>query len=179
VPFEPLLLWMASDDLILDLVIGCSGKDTAGEKLVLCGVRATVDDALGVGIADSGEGLELVGRSSVDVERCGRSGRCRGCLGSLSDGKDRGNSKEESSGKELTAKIEHRRISLWDECLTAEEYESAWVASINKFRASLRFVDFLRFRSYPEVEMSMLHLHHGHHHHHAESVLAAVSGVAK
>jgi hypothetical protein len=33
--------------------------------------------------------------------------------------------------------------------------------------------------SYPEIEMSLLHLHHGHHHHHAESVLAAVSGVAK
>jgi hypothetical protein len=33
--------------------------------------------------------------------------------------------------------------------------------------------------SYPEMEMSLLHLHHGHHHHHAESVLAAVSGVAK
>jgi hypothetical protein len=33
--------------------------------------------------------------------------------------------------------------------------------------------------SYSEMEMSLLHLHHGHHHHHAESVLAAVSGVAK
>ncbi len=33
--------------------------------------------------------------------------------------------------------------------------------------------------SYSEIEMSLLHLHHGHHHHHAESVLAAVSGVAK
>jgi len=33
--------------------------------------------------------------------------------------------------------------------------------------------------SYPEIEMSMLHLHRGHHHHHAKSVLAAVSGVAK
>jgi hypothetical protein len=30
-----------------------------------------------------------------------------------------------------------------------------------------------------KTEMSLLHLHHGHHHHHAESVLAAVSGVAK
>src|ERR1700721_1979749 len=100
---------MTSDDLVLDLVVGCSGKDTAGEELILCGVRATVDDALGVGIPDPGEGLELVGRSSVDIERCGRSGRCSGCLGSLSDGKDRSNNKEESSGKEFTAKIEHRR----------------------------------------------------------------------
>jgi len=40
-------------------------------------------------------------------------------------------------------------------------------------------VDFSKLESYPEIEMSMLHFHHGHHHHHAESVLAAVSGVAK
>ena len=41
------------------------------------------------------------------------------------------------------------------------------------------WVDFSKLESYPEMEMSLLHLHHGHHHHHAESVLAAVSGVAK
>jgi hypothetical protein len=40
-------------------------------------------------------------------------------------------------------------------------------------------VDFSKLESYPEREMSTLHLHHGHHHHHAKSVLAAVSGVAK
>jgi hypothetical protein len=40
-------------------------------------------------------------------------------------------------------------------------------------------VDFSKLERYPEIEMSLLHLHHGHHHHHAESVLAAVSGVAK
>jgi hypothetical protein len=40
-------------------------------------------------------------------------------------------------------------------------------------------VDFSKLESYSEREMSLLHLHHGHHHHHAESVLAAVSGVAK
>jgi hypothetical protein len=40
-------------------------------------------------------------------------------------------------------------------------------------------VDFSKLESYPETEMSIFHLHHGHHHHHAESVLAAVSGVAK
>jgi len=33
--------------------------------------------------------------------------------------------------------------------------------------------------SYSEREMSMLRHHHGHHHHHAESVLAAMSGMAK
>ncbi len=41
------------------------------------------------------------------------------------------------------------------------------------------WVDFSKLKSYPEMEMSTLHLHHGHHHHHATSVLAAVSGVAK
>lgn len=73
-----------------------------------------------------------------------------------------------------------------DEYLTAEEYESAWVASMNKlaialfreFPVSQSRIDFFRLESYSEVEMSMVHLHHGHHHHHAESVLAAVSGVA-
>jgi len=29
------------------------------------------------------------------------------------------------------------------------------------------------------MEMNFVKHHHGHHHHHAESVLAAVSGVAK
>jgi hypothetical protein len=41
------------------------------------------------------------------------------------------------------------------------------------------WVDFSMLESYPEMEMSLLHLHHGHHHHHAECVLAALSGVAK
>jgi hypothetical protein len=35
------------------------------------------------------------------------------------------------------------------------------------------------WKSYSEREMSMLRHHHGHHHHHAESVLAALSGMAK
>ena len=42
-----------------------------------------------------------------------------------------------------------------------------------------RWVDFSKLKSYPEMDMSTLHLHHGHHHHHATSVLAAVSSVAK
>jgi hypothetical protein len=41
-------------------------------------------------------------------------------------------------------------------------------------------VDFLRRRRYSETAMRSLNLHHGHHHHHhAQSVLAAMSGVAK
>jgi hypothetical protein len=49
---------------------------------------------------------------------------------------------------------------------------------MSKFEV-VRWVDFSELQSYSDIEMSMLHLHHGHHHHHAESVLAAVSGVAK
>jgi hypothetical protein len=41
-------------------------------------------------------------------------------------------------------------------------------------------VDFLRRQRYSEFAMRSLNLHHGHHHHHhAQSVLAAMSGVAK
>jgi hypothetical protein len=41
-------------------------------------------------------------------------------------------------------------------------------------------VDFLWLRRYSENAMRSLNLHHGHHHHHhAQSVLAAMSGVAK
>jgi hypothetical protein len=50
---------------------------------------------------------------------------------------------------------------------------------VKNFAAGLGRVDFSKLESYPEREMSTLHLHHGHHHHHAKSVLAAVSGVAK
>jgi hypothetical protein len=47
-----------------------------------------------------------------------------------------------------------------------------------RFRWWWSRVDFSMPESYSELEMSLLHLHHGHHHHHAESVLAAMSGVA-
>jgi hypothetical protein len=47
-----------------------------------------------------------------------------------------------------------------------------------KFADHSAQVDFRTLESYSEVEMNELH-HHGHHHHHAESVLAAVSSVAK
>jgi hypothetical protein len=41
-------------------------------------------------------------------------------------------------------------------------------------------VDLRRSERYSETAMRSLNLHHGHHHHHhAQSVLAAMSGVAK
>jgi hypothetical protein len=41
-------------------------------------------------------------------------------------------------------------------------------------------VDFPPLQRYSETAMRSLNLHHGHHHHHhAQSVLAAMSGVAK
>src|SRR5882672_9982924 len=71
-----LLLGVAGDDLVLDLVVRGLGKNAAGDELVLGGVGAAVDDALGIGVADAGEGLELVGGGGVDVEFVGGSGRC-------------------------------------------------------------------------------------------------------
>ena len=65
------LVGCAGDDLVLDLVVSCLGKDAAGDELVFGGVGAAVDDALGVGVADAGKGLELVGGGGVDVERGG------------------------------------------------------------------------------------------------------------
>ncbi len=67
-------LGCAGDDLVLDLVVGGFGKNAAGEELVLGGVGAAVDDALGVGVADAGKGLELVGGGGVDVELVGGGG---------------------------------------------------------------------------------------------------------
>jgi hypothetical protein len=64
---------MAGDDLVLDLVVRGLREDAASDELIFRGIRATVDDAFCVGIADTVEGLELVRRGRVDVE-----GGCRG-----------------------------------------------------------------------------------------------------
>ena len=66
---------MAGDDLVLDLVVGGLRENAAGDELVLGGVGAAIDDALGIRIANAGEGLELVGGRRVDIERC-CGGRC-------------------------------------------------------------------------------------------------------
>ena len=63
-----LLFGVAGDDLILDLVVSGLWEDTSGNKLILSGIGASVDDSLGVGVTDSGECLELVGRGGVDVQ---------------------------------------------------------------------------------------------------------------
>jgi hypothetical protein len=79
-------------------------------------------------------------------------------------------------------------LLLLDVCFTAEEYESKRDASSESalcvsytrtLGSQTEQVDFYMLGSYPEVEMSRLHLHHGHTHHHAESVSAAVSCMAK
>src|SRR6185312_9571295 len=96
-----LLFGFAGDDLVLDLVVGGYGKDTAGGELVLGGVGPAGDDTGGIGVTDAVEGLELVGGRGVDVELVGgggrRGGRSLGCrLGGgfrggfgLSEGKSR------------------------------------------------------------------------------------------
>src|SRR5580765_1910980 len=91
-----LLGGLRSDDGVLDLVVDVLGQDAAGDELVLGGVGAAVDDALGVGIADAGEGLQLVRGRCVDVELVVWSGGGGGGgLGFLRDGCGREGQREE------------------------------------------------------------------------------------
>jgi hypothetical protein len=183
-----LFFGVAGDDLVFDLVVSGLREDASGNELILGGVGAAVDDSLRVGVANSGECLELVGCCGIDVQGrggCGSGGSAG--FGALGNGEYRDDREQERGGKEFVMKIEHRVLLLWAECFTAEEYESVRAASMNKFASGglearvsgLREVDFSGTARYPEGEMSRLHLHHGHSHHHAKSVLAAVSGVAK
>jgi hypothetical protein len=73
-----LLGGLVGDDLVLDLVVDALGQDAARDELVLGGVRASVDDAFGVGVADAGDGLELIGGGGVDVDLIRRRGGCCG-----------------------------------------------------------------------------------------------------
>ena len=68
-------------------------------------------------------------------------------------------------------------ISLLDDCcFTGRVRERSGVVN----RLDSLPVDFPESERYSEDAMRSLNLHHGHHHHHhAQSVLAAVSGVAK
>ena len=103
-----LLFGVAGDDLVFDFVVGGFGKDAAGEELVFGGVGAAVDDALGVGVADAGKGLELIGGGGVDVELVshvggGFGGRGGVASGSLSYGAE-GKGEEERGGEECVTK---------------------------------------------------------------------------
>jgi hypothetical protein len=128
-----LLFGVAGDDLVFDLVVGGFGEDAAGEELVFGGVGAAVDDAFGIGIADTGKGLELVGGGGIDVELVGRGGRggfgCGGGFG-LGYGAE-GEREKECGGQEFVAEMEHGWVSLNGMGLHAEEYESGRWASIN------------------------------------------------
>src|SRR5258708_32986134 len=95
---------MAGDDLVLDLVVCSLGKNAAGDELVLGGIGAAVDDALGVGVADAGEGLELIGGGGADVLRRRRSRCCRRGLGWPGWSKDEGEGKKEGGGQQISAK---------------------------------------------------------------------------
>src|ERR1700722_13344174 len=109
-----LLLWLAGDDLVLDLVIGGRRKNAASEELILGGVGAAVDDALGVGVADAVEGLELVGSGGVDIKQCCGGGGGLGCLSSGvgRHGEGRNNSDQQGDGEKPLVKSEHAWISL-------------------------------------------------------------------
>src|SRR5579875_1666173 len=73
-PLQVLLLRLAGDDLVLDLVIRGLRDNSAGNKLVLCRVWPACNDARGISVANAVEGLELIGRCGVDVERRSRRG---------------------------------------------------------------------------------------------------------
>jgi hypothetical protein len=101
--------WAGGDDHALYAVVGLLRKNAAGGELVFGGIGATVNDALCVGVADTGKGLDLVRRSCVDVERSGGGG---GGLSCLSNGVGRhsegGNgSNQQGEGEKLVAKIQH------------------------------------------------------------------------
>src|SRR3984957_11143101 len=182
---------MACDDLVFDLVVSGLGQDASGDELVLGRVGPSIDDALRVGVADPGEGLELVGCGGIDVQgRSRSSGGSRGRLGCCLCKVDHGgDSKKQGGSEQLAVNVEHLRFSLWGWIPycgrvreRAERVNAQVFAVQNCVNVCRRFawrVDFSKLESYPEIQMSTLHFHHGHHHHHAESVLAAVSGVAK
>ena len=93
-----LFLGMACDDLVFDLVVSSSGKNASGEELVFGSVRAAVDDAFGVGIADAGEGFELIGCCCIDIERSGGRGCSRSWFGRLGNAEDRSYDEEKGDG---------------------------------------------------------------------------------
>ena len=76
------LLSALGDDHALNLRVGIAWNDSLLRELIFSGIRATFDDAVCVGVSDARQCLELVMRSSVDVERIAlRSGNGGLCLG--------------------------------------------------------------------------------------------------
>jgi hypothetical protein len=94
------------DDHVLDAVVGLLGDDALADELVLRGEGAGVEDALGVGVADAGKALELVGIGGIDVDEGGGGGRCRR-LGSALGGGGEDGGENKGRGEECVAKLEH------------------------------------------------------------------------
>ena len=104
---QALLLGPAGDDLILNLVVSGFRKNAARDKLVLRSVGAAVDDAFGVGVADAGEGLELVGCGGVDVELAGNSGGGFGLGDGVRRREDRNGDDQKREGEKFVAQGVH------------------------------------------------------------------------
>src|SRR4029453_14872191 len=71
-PSRPVLVAVATllgDDLVLDLVVGRLRHHLLLYEFVLTFVGSVLDDLLGVGLADTRDRLQLIGRGAVDVER--------------------------------------------------------------------------------------------------------------
>jgi hypothetical protein len=101
--------WTGGDDHALDAIVGFLGKNTASGELVFGGVGTTVDDALGVSVADSGKSLDLVGSGCINVERggSGSSGLSRLSNGMRRHGEGGSCSDQQGENEQLGAKIQH------------------------------------------------------------------------
>ena len=60
---------LLGDDLVLDAVVGLLRHDLLLHQLVLALVGPALDDRGGIGLADAGQFVELVGGGGVDVEQ--------------------------------------------------------------------------------------------------------------
>src|SRR3954468_12026967 len=56
------------DDHVLDLVVGCLRNDLLANKVNFSAIRPAIDDFLRIGIAYTGQFLQLIGASAIDVE---------------------------------------------------------------------------------------------------------------
>ncbi len=61
-------LWLLGDDLVLDLVVSGLGNNLPVNQIEFRAIGAASDNLLRIGVADSGQGFELIGGSGVDVE---------------------------------------------------------------------------------------------------------------
>src|SRR5262249_53110457 len=78
-PKGPESLLLLGDNQVLDLVVGrLRNANLVGHDVVFPPERPPLDDLLGVDLADTGKGHQLLLRCLVDVDQLGRRSRCSG-----------------------------------------------------------------------------------------------------